>query len=154
MVVADAAPLRATRPQAHSRTQRSVVRATVMSATPCEAACGVGDDHKTRVTRCHALKDLSRMVRLLGMKRAGGLRLKFTFRFFAPPICGRSPRRRECGTLSLRPVYIRTFGTSLFCTFLHVCRKRCRKCECRLGDFLMRRRFLDASRNRGQLLGM
>ena len=70
---ANAASPRATQPRADCGTQRSVVRATAVSATPCEAACGDGEDHKSRVTRCHALKDVSRMVRLLCMQRAPGL---------------------------------------------------------------------------------
>ena len=66
------ASLRATRPRAYSRTQRSVVRATVRSATPCEAACGDGRGHKSRVTRCHALNDLSRMRGQPCMQQARG----------------------------------------------------------------------------------
>ena len=67
----NAASLRATRPRADCGTQRSVVRATVTSATPCEAACGDGRGHKSRVTRCHALNDLSRMRALPCMQQAG-----------------------------------------------------------------------------------
>ena len=56
---ANAASLRATRPRADCGTQRSVVRATVTSATPCEAACGDGRGHKSER---HAMSRSERFV--------------------------------------------------------------------------------------------
>ena len=64
-------PLQASHRTKKPVTQRSVVRAAVMSATPCEAACGDGDDHKSRVTAMSRFEGcVTHVVRLLRMQQA------------------------------------------------------------------------------------